>query len=91
MPIGFGNLTDLLSQGLITSTFGSPVLAGFVLMGFLAFIMLRYHVSLDGIMVVLGVTLLTLSLTIFDRYIFISMVMGMLMIVGIAMLKVFKR
>lgn len=93
MQIEPSNLTDLLGSGLIGSTFGSPILAGIFLLGLVAFFLFRYNVNLDGSIIVMTVTILLLSTSgIFSfGFLFIPIVMGLLGMIGLAIIKIFRR
>jgi ABC-type amino acid transport system permease subunit len=91
MPIEFVNITSVLGQGLVTGVFGTPLLAILFFIGVLTYLMVKANVSIDGILVVVGMSVLLFSaMGLFEQYFLIGMVMGMLMIVGIAMIKIFR-
>ncbi len=91
MSLGWENLTGLLGDGIVKTTFGSPELAGIFLLAIVVFFMWRANVSIDGIMIVIGLTLFTFTATGILAFLFWPMVAGMLIIFAIALLRVFRR
>lgn len=93
VAVGWGNLTDLIGNAIVKTTFGSPELAGIFLMGIITFFLVKAGVEFDGIAITLAVTVLFLSITgVFSfGFLFLPLVIGMLLVIGLAVLRVFRR
>lgn len=85
------NMTDFFGTNLIGGLFGSPDIFAVFFLAVLIFYLMRAGIEFDGL-----ITILTFIIFIFFflgvwTILFVPMLMGMLFLIGLAILKVLKR
>lgn len=87
----FANITDLIGNAVVSATFGSPDIAGLVLLGLIVFFCVKFRVAIDGILVLVGITVFSLMALGIFQMLFLPMVAAMLFIIGMGLVRIFKR